>query len=168
MDPLSHDQIESHIRTQLGDVFAIIPDSYGIFTVEVPVQQLYRMVQFLFKDQTLGFSFLTDLCGVHYPDDQGRELCVVYHLQSMSRNTRMRIMTFVSIEKPDVPSLTGIYASANWMERETYDFFGINFLGHPDLRRILNMDEMVEFPMRKEFPLEDPLREDKEDFHFGR
>jgi NADH-quinone oxidoreductase subunit C len=54
------------------------------------------------------------------------------------------------------------------MERENYDFFGLNFLGHPDLRRILNMDEMVDFPMRKEFPLEDPRREDKADYQFGR
>lgn len=80
----------------------------------------------------------------------------------------MRLKVFVPITKPEVPSLTGIYASANWMERETYDFYGVQFLGHPDLRRILNMDEMVDFPLRKEFPLEDPLREDKKDYHFGR
>ena len=72
------------------------------------------------------------------------------------------------IAKPDVPTLTGLYGSANWMERETYDFFGVNFLGHPNLKRILNMDEIVEFPLRKEFPLEDPTRLDKADFQFGR
>ena len=168
MSGISHEQISSHVTTQLGDVLTMIPDEYGIFTAEVPLNQLYRVVHFLFKDPALEFNFLTDICGVHYPDDAGRELAVVYHLQSMRHNTRMRLKVFVTITKPEVPILTGIYASANWMERETYDFYGVQFLGHPDLRRILNMDEMVDFPLRKEFPLEDPLREDKKDYHFGR
>ncbi|MBK7800770.1 MAG: NADH-quinone oxidoreductase subunit C [Saprospiraceae bacterium] len=168
MSGISHEQISSHVTTQLGDVLTMIPDEYGIFTAEVPLNQLYRVVHFLFKDPALEFNFLTDICGVHYPDDADRELAVVYHIQSMRHNTRMRLKVFVPITKPEVPSLTGIYASANWMERETYDFYGVQFLGHPDLRRILNMDEMVDFPLRKEFPLEDPLREDKKDYHFGR
>ncbi|MBK9641392.1 MAG: NADH-quinone oxidoreductase subunit C [Saprospiraceae bacterium] len=168
MSGISHEQISSHVTTQLGDVLTMIPDEYGIFTAEVPLNQLYRVVHFLFKDPALEFNFLTDICGVHYPDDADRELAVVYHIQSMRRNTRMRVKAFIPITKPEVPSLTGIYASANWMERETYDFYGVQFLGHPDLRRILNMDEMVDFPLRKEFPLEDPLREDKKDYHFGR
>ncbi|MBK9641328.1 MAG: NADH-quinone oxidoreductase subunit C [Saprospiraceae bacterium] len=168
MSGISHEQISSHVTTQLGDVLTMIPDESGIFTAEVPLNQLYRVVHFLFKDPALEFNFLTDICGVHYPDDAGRELAVVYHIQSMRHNTRMRLKVFVPITKPEVPSLTGIYASANWMERETYDFYGVQFLGHPDLRRILNMDEMVDFPLRKEFPLEDPLREDKKDYHFGR
>ena len=64
--------------------------------------------------------------------------------------------------------MTSLYASANWMERETYDFYGIIFDGHPDLRRILNMDEMEYFPLRKEYPLQDATRTDKEDKYFGR
>jgi len=168
MNQLTDEQIQSHISAALGDNFKILRDDYGIFTIELPVPQLYRCIQFLYKDSLLEFNYLTDLCGVHYPDEKGRELAVVYHLQSMRNSTRMRIKTFVPIEKPEIPSITGIYASANWMERETYDFYGILFLGHPDLRRILNMDEMVDFPMRKEFPLEDPLRADKKDLHFGR
>ncbi|MDQ3141775.1 MAG: NADH-quinone oxidoreductase subunit C [Bacteroidota bacterium] len=165
---LSHEQIISHIQGSLDYPLKIIPDAYGVLCIEVPVHQIYRIINFLYKDEVLSIQFLTDLCGMHYPDDRGRELGVVYHLQSMKNSTRLRIKVFVDITKPEVPSVTGIYASANWMERETYDFYGIQFLGHPNLIRILNMDEMVEFPMRKEFPLEDPKREDKVDLHFGR
>ena len=75
---------------------------------------------------------------------------------------------FTDILKPDVFSATALYRSANWMERETYDFFGVNFIGHPNLIRILNVDEMDYFPMRKEFPLEEQTRVDKDDEMFGR
>src|SRR3546814_124705 len=67
-------------------------------------------------------------------------------------------------EKPEIPSATVLWKGANWMERETYDFYGVRFLGHPDLNRILNVDDMEVFPMRKEYPLEDPNRVDKKDY----
>jgi len=70
--------------------------------------------------------------------------------------------------QPSVASIADLFESANWQERETYDFYGINFENHPDLKRILNMDEMVSFPMRKEFPMEDQGRTDKDDRYFGR
>ena len=72
------------------------------------------------------------------------------------------------IDAPQINSITSIYSAANWQERETFDFFGIEFMGHPHLKRILNVDEMDYFPMRKEFPLEDPTRTDKNDNYFGR
>jgi NADH-quinone oxidoreductase subunit C len=168
MRTLTKEQIEQHISDHLGSPLSITEDEYGIFNTTVPLKQLYQLILFLFKDEVLGFQFLTDICAVHYPDNKGNEFAVVYHLQSMQNKTRLRIKIFVPLEKPEVPTLTGIYASANWMERETYDFFGIQFLGHPNLKRILNMDEMSAFPMRKEYPLEDPTREDKADFQFGR
>lgn len=83
-------------------------------------------------------------------------------------NVRIRFKAFLNGENPEVESVTSLFESANWQERETYDFYGIIFKGHPDLRRILNMDEMVSFPMRKEFPLEDANRTDKDDRYFGR
>ena len=76
--------------------------------------------------------------------------------------------TYLSINEPDIDSLTSVYAAANWMERETFDFFGVIFKGHPDLRRILNIDEMDYHPMRKEYRLEDESRTDKVDTFFGR
>jgi NADH-quinone oxidoreductase subunit C len=93
---------------------------------------------------------------------------VVYHLHNLVDNIRLRFKVFAPVEQPDVFSATALYASANWMERETYDFFGVNFLGHPNLKRILNVEEMDYFPMRKEFPLEDQSRVDKDDEMFGR
>jgi NADH-quinone oxidoreductase subunit C len=127
-----------------------------------------KVLQFLFDDADLKFNFLTDLQAVHYPDNKGAELAVVYHLHNWVDNIRIRFKVFTDINQPDVFSATALYQSANFMERETYDFFGVNFVGHPNLIRILNVDEMDYFPMRKEFPLEDQTRIDKDDEMFGR
>jgi len=78
------------------------------------------------------------------------------------------VKTFTSIEKPQIDTLTNLFSAANWMERETFDFFGIEFIGHPNLIRILNVEYMDYFPMRKEYPLEDQTRKDKDDRFFGR
>ena len=92
----------------------------------------------------------------------------MYQLHSLVNNWKIRIKIYLPEDNPVTATLTTLYSAANWMERETYDFFGVKFLGHPDLRRILNVDDMIMFPMRKEIPLEDQTREDKEDFMFGR
>ena len=86
----------------------------------------------------------------------------------MPKNYRIRVKTFMDINKPEIPTATDLWLGANWMERETYDFFGVKFLGHPNLKRILNVDEMDIFPLRKEYPLEDQTRDDKDDTMFGR
>jgi NADH-quinone oxidoreductase subunit C len=127
-----------------------------------------KLLTFLYDEPTLGFQFLTDLTGIHYPDQQGRELGAIYHVHNLKENIRLRIKVFVPIEKPDVFTTTGLFSGANWMERETYDFFGINFVGHPNLKRVLNVDEMDYHPLRKEYPLEDQTRIDKDDEMFGR
>jgi NADH-quinone oxidoreductase subunit C len=80
----------------------------------------------------------------------------------------VRLKTFFPLVDPVVPSATPLWPAANWMERQEYDFFGIRFQGHPNLTRILNVDELDAFPMRKEFPLEDTTRHDKADALFGR
>jgi NADH-quinone oxidoreductase subunit C len=92
----------------------------------------------------------------------------VYHLHSWTKNFRMRIKCFLNAEKPEIASMTSLYNSANWMERETFDFYGVQFVGHPDLRRILNMDEMDYHPLLKQYALEDETRDDKDDSFFGR
>jgi NADH-quinone oxidoreductase subunit C len=81
---------------------------------------------------------------------------------------RIRLKVFLVDGDVHIPTATNLWNGANWMERETYDFFGVIFDGHPDLRRILNVDDMTAFPMRREFPLEDPNRVDKKDYFFGR
>ena len=165
---LSNEQIKNRMIEKFGDVLTNFSEPYGMLTFEVPKELNLKVLQFLYEDAELSFQFLTDLQAVHYPNDKGRELAVVYHLHNLTDNVRIRFKVFTSIEQPDVFTATKLYATANWMERETYDFFGVNFVGHPDLRRILNVDEMDYFPMRKEFPLEDQTRVDKDDEMFGR
>lgn len=132
----------------------------------VKKESVQSILLFLRDDQELQYNFLTTLCGMHYPENE--QLGVVYHLQSFVNNHRIRIKTVTELNDPKIPTITTIWPAANWMERETYDFFGIQFEGHPNLKRILNMDEMTDFPLRKEFPLEDQTREDKNDSMFGR
>ena len=160
--------IRQRLQEKFGDSLLNVDEPYGMLTFEVPKDMNLKVLQFLYDDPELRLQLLTDLTAVHYPGQPGRELAVVYHLHNLVDNIRIRFKVFTSIEKPDVFTATQLYESANWMERETYDFFGINFVGHPNLRRILNVDEMTYFPMRKEFPLEDQSRIDKDDEMFGR
>lgn len=142
---------------------------HDIFTFEVAPDALHEVIAFLKDDETLRFNFLTDVCGIHYPDyTEDRQLAVVYHMHNWLDNVRIRIKTYLSIKNPVVHTVSDLFLSANWQERETYDFYGIVFKNHPQLKRILNMDEMVSFPLRKEFPLEDGGRTDKDDRFFGR
>lgn len=165
---LTNERIKERLVEKFGDQVQNIQEPYGMLTFEVPKEMNLKVMQFLYDDEELNFRFLTDLQAVHYPDLKDRELAVVYHLHNLADNVRIRFKVFTSIEQPDIFTATSIFLSANWMERETYDFFGVNFLGHPNLKRILNVDEMTYFPMRKEFPLEDQTREDKDDEMFGR
>ncbi len=134
--------------------------------INVKKEVIQNLFQFLRDDKELQFNFLTTLCGMHYPEKE--QLGVVYHLHSFVNNHRIRIKTDTDINNPTIPTLTTIWPSANWMERETFEFFGIQFEGHPNLVRILNVDDFAGFPMRKDFPLEDQTREDKDDGMFGR
>ncbi|MBN9298883.1 MAG: NADH-quinone oxidoreductase subunit C [Filimonas sp.] len=165
---LTHDYIKQRLEEKFGEQVSNFEEPYGFFSFEAVKEDNLKVMQFLFDDPVLRFQFLTDLTAVHYPNSKGRELAVVYHLHNLVDNVRIRMKVFTDINTPDVFTATSLYATANWMERETYDFFGVNFVGHPNLKRILNVDEMDYFPMRKEFPLEDQTRIDKDDEMFGR
>jgi NADH-quinone oxidoreductase subunit C len=141
--------------------------TYNLLTITVDSEKIFDIIGFLKKDPEMNFVFLTTLCGIHYPE-QELQLGVVYHLHNFEKNMRIRLKAFVSINKPELKSITSLFSSANWMERETYDFYGIIFTGHPNLKRILNVDYLDYFPLRKEYPLEDPTRKDKDDRFFGR
>lgn len=164
---LTNENIKQLLSQKFGESISF-DESHGMLTVTVKAEQNLKLIQHLFDDEQLRFRFLTDLTGIHFPENKGQELGVVYHLHNFYDRVRIRVNTFVSIETPDVFTVTKIFPGANWMERETYDFFGINFVGHPDLRRILNADEMDYFPLRKEYTLEDAQRTDKDDEMFGR
>jgi NADH-quinone oxidoreductase subunit C len=165
---LTNEKIRERLIEKFGEQVSNFEEPYGMLSFEVPKDMNLKVMQFLYDDDELKFRFLTTLNAIHYPDNKSRELAVVYHLHNLVDNIRIRFKIFVDINKPDVFTATSIYEAANWLERETYDFFGVNFIGHPNLKRILNVDEMDYFPMRKEYPLEDQTRKDKDDEMFGR
>ncbi len=165
---LTNTIIQQRLTEKFGEQLTNWEEPYGMLTFSAPKELNLKVLQFLFDEPELKFTFLTDLQAVHYPDNKGAELAVVYHMHNFTDNIRIRFKVFTDIVKPDVYSATALFQSANFMERETYDFFGVNFVGHPNLIRILNVDEMDYFPMRKEFPLEDQTRIDKDDEMFGR
>jgi NADH-quinone oxidoreductase subunit C len=165
---VTNETIQHSLTEKFGEGFFKFGESYGMLNIEAAKENNLKVLQFLFDDEALQFRFLTDLCAVHYPDDAGRELAIVYHLHNLTENVRIRFKVFTAIGEPDIFTASKLFSAANWMERETFDFYGVNFVGHPNLKRILNVDEMDYFPMRKEFPLEDQTRRDKDDEMFGR
>jgi NADH-quinone oxidoreductase subunit C len=165
---LTNQYIQEKLQEKFGDLVSNFEESYGLLSFEATAANNLKVLQFLYDEPSLQFQFLTDLCGVNFPDDAGREISVVYHLHNLTENVRLRFKIFVPVTVPDVFTACNLFSSANWMERETYDFYGVNFVGHPNLKRILNVDEMDYFPLRKEYPLEDQTRIDKDDEMFGR
>lgn len=157
----------ARLQERFGELIGNASEPYGLLTLETGKEHIIEVLEFLKKDEELQFIYLTDITAVHYPESD-LSIAIVYHLHSFINNIRIRIKVYINGKKPEIPSATILWNGANWMERETYDFFGVNFLGHPDLRRILNVDDMEVFPMRKEYPLEDPNRVDKKDYFFGR
>ena len=165
---LTNEIVKQKLTDKFGEQLTGWEEPYGMLTLTAPAELNLKVMQFLFDDEQLQFRFMTDLTAIHYPERKGEELCVVYHLQNMVDGVRLRLKVYVPVEKPDVFTASKLFSAANWMERETYDFFGVNFVGHPNLIRILNVDEMDYFPMRKEYEMEDPTRRDKDDQMFGR
>jgi NADH-quinone oxidoreductase subunit C len=165
---LTNQYIQEKLQEKFGDLVSNFEESYGLLSFEATAANNLKVLQFLYDEPSLQFQFLTDLCGVNFPDDAGREISVVYHLHNLTENVRLRFKIFGPVAAPDVFTACNLFSSANWMERETYDFYGVNFVGHPNLKRILNVDEMDYFPLRKEYPLEDQTRIDKDDEMFGR
>ncbi|MBX0334127.1 NADH-quinone oxidoreductase subunit C [Pontibacter sp. HSC-14F20] len=166
---LTNENVLGKLIAQFGEesIFdAYNPD--GIMTFTTTRENIIALIQYLYDDKDLQVQFLTTMAGIHFPDHKGKELCMMYQLHSLRHNYRLRIKVFIPAEDPVLPTLTNIYAAANWMEREAYDFYGFIFTGHPNLIRILNIEEMEYHPMLKQYPLEDQTREDKIDTYFGR
>ena len=166
---LENTAIQDKLIETFGDNVFRFNEEKDIFSFEVASDKITAIILFLKNDPELRFQFLTDLCGIHYPDNEiERQFAIVYHMYNWYDNKRIKIKAFINGEKPEIKTISNIFLCTNWMERETFDFYGVDFIGHPQLKRILNMDEMVSFPMRKEFPLEDGGRTDKDDRFFGR
>jgi NADH-quinone oxidoreductase subunit C len=160
--------VEAKLKGEFGDALlsAEMMRDFPVFTVKK--DKIVDIIKYLYDEPEMEFRFLTDLCGIHFPDNKGQELGVIYHLHNMPKNWRIRLRIFFDLNDAVVPTLTTVFSAANWQERETYDFYGIVFKGHPNMIRIMNVDDMIGFPLRKEFPLEDQNREDKNDAMFGR
>ncbi len=163
----TNDFVLEAISREFSDSVIHSSEPYGMLTIEIKKEDIKKVIHHL-KDSSLGFTFLTDICGIHHPELPEKELGVIYHLHNLVEGLRIRLKTFMPKENAEVDTMTDLFAGANWMERETFDFFGIKFKGHPDLRIILNDPEMGYHPMLKEYPLEDGTRLDKDDKMFGR
>jgi NADH-quinone oxidoreductase subunit C len=123
----------------------------GELTLFIKAARLVDVAKIL-RDQ-LRFEMCVGVNGIHYPEETSRELHAVYSLLSITRNQRIRLEVCVSEKEPHIPSVVGVWAGANWHERETYDMFGIIFDNHPGLTRILMPDDWSGFPQRKDYPL---------------
>jgi len=160
------EKVVNIIKEKFEDQVVLVEQLYDFLTITLKKDRIIEIIGFLYENPETKYQFLTTLFAVHYPDQ--KTIAIVYQLHNMVSNHRVRLKIYLPEENPSVPTLTTVFAAANWMERETYDFFGVTFDGHPNLKRILNVDEMIIFPMRKEYPLEDQTREDKQDEMFGR
>lgn len=156
------------VSAQFGSNIISIEESYGMLDFIVEKDMIVTLIKWLKEHETFEFNFLTTLCGVHFPEKKNHELSVVYHLYSMTNNIRIRIHVFLPITKPEIQTVTHLYPTANWMERETFEFFGIKFIGHPNLKIILNVEDMDYHPLLKQYALVDNTRTDKDDKYFGR
>ncbi|QNN51279.1 NADH-quinone oxidoreductase subunit C [Nocardioides mesophilus] len=125
----------------------------GELTLFVRREHLLAVAGLLRDEERLRFELCSGVSGVHYPDDAGRELHAVYHLLSMTHNRRIRLEVVCPDADPHVPSVVAVYPTADWHERETWDFFGIIFDGHPSLTRIEMPDDWPGHPQRKDYPL---------------
>ena len=166
MAKATNTEIIDLLGEKFGEQLFDVTEPYGLLTFSTTKDKIITVLSFLKENGKINFNFLTDLTAVRYPNTN--QIAVVYHLHSMVSGIRIRIKVFLHENDAKIPTASSLWNSANWMERETYDFFGVKFEGHPDLRRILNMDELTVHPMLKQYPLEDPNRVDKKDEYFGR
>ena len=153
--------LDAQISSIVSGHGAISGLAYGEWTVTVGVDRLRSLLLSLRDNSHTSFEQLIDLCAVDYLEYgqegelpwTGSRYAVVYHLLSVTRNHRLRIVTWLDEDRPQLPSVIDIWRSADWFEREAFDLFGIIFEGHPDLRRILTDYGFIGHPFRKDFPL---------------
>jgi NADH-quinone oxidoreductase subunit C len=142
--------LEARVAALLGDRIVESTLSYGELTLRLHRETIVDAVRMLHDDPECRFISIVDVCGVDYPERDER-FDVVYHLLSPTKNLRIRLKLRTDADTP-VPSITPVFPGADWFEREAYDLFGILFIGHPDLRRILTDYGFDGHPLRKDFP----------------
>lgn len=144
-------ELGSLIETAMPDAITSVAVDGGELTVKARRDAIVSVLTYLRDDVNCQFKLLMDVCGVDYPEEENR-FEVVYHLISLTQNLRVRVKVRTNEDEP-VPTVTGVFSSAGWFEREAWDLFGVYFSGHPDLRRILTDYGFEGHPLRKDFPL---------------
>jgi NADH-quinone oxidoreductase subunit C len=143
------------LRNWAPQAVAEVIEFKGETTVVVPKEQIVRVAQYLATEPSIAFTFLSDVSSVdRFPLEPRFE--VNYHLLSIERRERLRIKVCLSGSDPVIPTVTSVWPTANWHEREIFDLMGIRFEGHPDLTRIVMPDEWEGYPLRKDYPVEGP------------
>ena len=144
-------EIEKSINSELTNKIKKTSINFNELLIETNEVELVTVIHFLKSDDKLKFRQLIEIAGVDYPENEKR-FKLIYLLLSHEKNIRIKISISFEVEKK-IPSITKIYPSANWMEREVFDMYGIEFTEHPDLRRILTDYDFEGYPLRKDFPL---------------
>lgn len=153
MNAMDNEAIATCIKTRFPEEIGDARIFRNELTLMVKKEYVADVARFLKENKELEFDFLSDLCGVdRIATDDVFE--VVYHFYSIQKNHRVRIKALVPAIEPSIPTVTDVWKTANWHERETYDMFGIMFVGHPDLRKILTPDDFEGHPLRKDYPLD--------------
>ena len=151
------DEVVDRLAEVLGAAFEDAVEGVVVhrdqLTLHIAREHLPAVARVLRDDQALRFELCAGVSGVHYPGDAGRELHAVYPLMSITHNRRIQLEVSCPDADAHVPSLFSVYPTTDWHERETYDFFGIVFDGHPGLTRIEMPDDWVGHPQRKDYPL---------------
>jgi NADH-quinone oxidoreductase subunit C len=142
-------KLKTHFDGAVGEALEFV----GQVSIRIEPARIVEVCNFLRDDPETSFNYLSDLTCVHYPLKQETPLEIVYNLYSIPRNERVRLKVSIT-ESSGVDSVTDVWPTANWMEREVYDLFGVNFKNHPDLRRILLPPDWEGHPLRKDYPLE--------------
>ena len=150
---ITGDALIDRIRERFGENITEAVATLGQQVIRVKKESLIELCRFLHDDAEALFDMCADETAVHWPERTGQEFDIVIQLYSLPKNRRLRVKTNLADGEPS-PSLTGIWAGTNWMEREIFDMFGIQFEGHPDLRRILLPSDWPGHPLRKEYPIE--------------
>ena len=151
MEPIFLNDIEKIVNSELTSKIKKTSILFDELLIETDENELLNVIQFLKSNNKLKFRQLIDIAGVDYPEDEKR-FKLIYLLLSHENNLRLKVQINFEVAKK-IPTLTKIFPSANWMEREVFDMYGIEFIDHPDLRRILTDYNFEGFPLRKDFPL---------------
>jgi len=151
VDAANHPLVKK-LKERLGEAVLEASEFLGQLSIAIAPERIVEACTVLRDDENTRFNYLSDLTCVHYPDNRSAPFQVVYNLYSISKNERVRLNVDTSGE--GVESVTSVWPSADWMEREVYDLFGVSFHNHPDLRRILLPPDWEGHPLRKDYPLE--------------